>query len=83
VLGADHPDTLTTRHNIAFWTGECGDAAQALRLFRALLLDRERVLGADHPDTFKTRDRIRICENETRRSDRAPSSTRSYPPLLD
>jgi hypothetical protein len=20
VLGRDHPDTLTTRHNLAFWT---------------------------------------------------------------
>ena len=26
-LGPDHPDTLTTRHNIAFWTGECGGRA--------------------------------------------------------
>ena len=33
VLGPDHPDTLTTRSNIAFSTGECGDAREALRLF--------------------------------------------------
>ncbi|WP_449066838.1 tetratricopeptide repeat protein, partial [Planomonospora algeriensis] len=26
VLGAEHPDTLTTRHNLARWTGEAGDA---------------------------------------------------------
>ena len=26
VLGRDHPDTLTTRLNIAYWTGEVGDA---------------------------------------------------------
>ena len=25
VLGRDHPDTLTTRNNIAHWTGETGD----------------------------------------------------------
>ena len=25
VLGADHPDTLTTRSDIAVFTGECGD----------------------------------------------------------
>jgi hypothetical protein len=24
VLGADHPSTLTTRNNIAAWTGETG-----------------------------------------------------------
>ena len=32
-LGPDHPDTLTTRNNIAAWTGEAGDAAGALPLF--------------------------------------------------
>ena len=37
--------TLRTRNNIAYWTGETGDAQEALRLFRALLPDRERVLG--------------------------------------
>ena len=26
VLGPDHPDTLTTRNNIAAWTGRTGDA---------------------------------------------------------
>ena len=28
VLGRDHPDTLTTRGNIAYWTGETGDAME-------------------------------------------------------
>ncbi len=53
-FGPDHPDTLRTRSNIASWTGECGDAGEALRLFEALLPDRERVLGPDHPDTLGT-----------------------------
>ena len=29
VLGPDHPDTLGTRHHIARWTGEAGDAARS------------------------------------------------------
>jgi hypothetical protein len=57
-FGADHQDTLTTRNNIAAWTGEGGDAREALRLFQALLPDRVRVLGADHPDTLLTRNNI-------------------------
>jgi hypothetical protein len=51
----DHRDTLRTRHNLAFWTGECGDAREALRLAETLLPDRTRVLGPDHPDTLTTR----------------------------
>ena len=58
VLGRDHPDTLTTRNNIAHWTGAVGDAREALRLFTELLPDQERVLGRDHPDTLTTRNNI-------------------------
>src|SRR5262249_22228422 len=57
-FGADHPDTLTTRNNIAFWTGRCGDAREALRLFQALLPDPGRVFGAHHPDTLAPDKRI-------------------------
>jgi tetratricopeptide (TPR) repeat protein len=54
----DHPSTLSTRNNVAFWTGECGDAAGALRLATALLPDQERVLGPDHPGTLNTRGNV-------------------------
>ena len=64
VLGPDHPDTLRTRNNIASWTGECGDAGEALRLFQALLPDHERVLGPDHPDTLMTRSNIAFWTGE-------------------
>ena len=60
MLGRDHPLTLRTRHNIAHWTGETGDAREALRLFTDLLPDQERVLGRDHPDTLKTLRRVGI-----------------------
>ena len=63
-LGPDHPDTFTTRHNIAFWTGETGDAREALRLSRALLPDQERVKGRDHPNTLRTRNNIAACTGE-------------------
>jgi hypothetical protein len=53
-----HPDVLATRNNIAAWTGECGDAAAALQLFRELLPDVVRVLGPDHPDVLATRSNI-------------------------
>ena len=30
VLGPDHPDTLTTRHNLVYWRGQAGDAADPI-----------------------------------------------------
>ena len=57
-LGPGHPDTLTTRNNVAAWTGRSGDARGALELSAALLPDRQRVLGPDHPSTLTTRNNI-------------------------
>jgi hypothetical protein len=54
-LGADHPDTLAIRHNLARWRGEAGDAPGAATAFEKLLTDHMRVLGADNLDTLATR----------------------------
>jgi hypothetical protein len=52
VSGAEHPDTLTDRANLARWTCWAGDSAAARDRFAALLPVRERVSGAEHPDTL-------------------------------
>lgn len=54
-LGADHPDTLTSRSNLAAFTGEAGDLVVARRLYAAVVDDRTRVLGPEHPDTLRSR----------------------------
>ncbi|MGW4109743.1 tetratricopeptide repeat protein [Actinosynnema sp. NPDC004786] len=54
-LGPDHPDTLTARHNLAYWRGVAGDPAGAVAELEALLHDRLRVLGTDHPSTLTAR----------------------------
>ncbi|WP_277751135.1 tetratricopeptide repeat protein [Streptomyces hoynatensis] len=63
-LGPDHPDTLTTRHNLAYWRGRAGDVAGAAAAFGELLADRVRVLGPDHPDTLTTRDNLAWWQGE-------------------
>ncbi len=55
VSGAEHPDTLITRHSLAYWTGQAGDAAAARDQLAALVPVRERVLGGEDPDTLTTR----------------------------
>ncbi|MFV0425902.1 MAG: tetratricopeptide repeat protein [Beutenbergiaceae bacterium] len=42
----DHPDTLRTQANIAYWIGETGDSHQALSLYTDLLTDR--TLNTNH-----------------------------------
>lgn len=60
-LGPDHPDTLSTRHNLARWRGAAGDPAGAAEAFGQLLHDYLRVLGPDHPDTLGTRHNLAYC----------------------
>jgi hypothetical protein len=67
----DHPDVLTTRHNIAYWTGEVGDAHQAMTLFKALLPDVMWALGPGHPLTFTT------CHNFARWTGEAGDAQRA------
>jgi hypothetical protein len=54
-IGADHPDTLTARGGLAFWTGQAGDAAAARDQFAELLPVQQRVRGADDPETLTIR----------------------------
>ena len=55
LLGPEHPDTLTTRHNLAKWTGQAGDPAAARNLYAELLPVRERILGPEHRHTLANR----------------------------
>ena len=57
-LGADHPDTLTSRNNLAYAYRSAGRLAEATALFERTLADRERVLGADHPDTLTSQNNL-------------------------
>jgi hypothetical protein len=64
VFAGDHPVVLTTRGNIAAWTGRAGDVRAALDLFTMLLPDQVRVLGTDHPDVLTTRNNIAAFTGE-------------------
>ncbi|MFC6900240.1 tetratricopeptide repeat protein [Nonomuraea dietziae] len=69
VLGAEHPDTLTVRHDLARWTGEAGDAIAARDQLRDLLPSRERVLGAAHPHTADTRRQLAYWRKQAQRKE--------------
>ena len=58
VLGPDHPDTLSSRNNLAYAYESAGQLEKAIPLFERTLADRERVLGPDHPDTLSSRNNL-------------------------
>ena len=55
VLGAEHPRTLTARHELAHWARFAGDPAAARDQYAALLPVYERVLGPEDETTLRTR----------------------------
>ncbi|MFF4198333.1 tetratricopeptide repeat protein [Nonomuraea sp. NPDC001831] len=78
-LSAEHPVILSIRHNLAYYTGQAGDAAAARDQFAALLPVEERVLGADHPDTLTTRHNLARWTGE---AGDAVTARDQYPALL-
>jgi tetratricopeptide (TPR) repeat protein len=56
--GAHHPDTLTTRSELAGAYWGAGRLAKTITLFEQTLADRERVLGTDHPETLFSRSNL-------------------------
>uniref|UniRef100_UPI0006E1E2DF tetratricopeptide repeat protein n=1 Tax=Streptomyces albus TaxID=1888 RepID=UPI0006E1E2DF len=57
-LGPDHPDTLTTRGNLAISYWQAGRTQEAIALNEQVLTDSERTLGPHHPDTLTTRNNL-------------------------
>ena len=63
-LGPDHPDTLTTRGNLALAYRESGNLQKAIDMFEDVLTDCTRLLGPDHPDTLTTRNNLALAHQD-------------------
>lgn len=55
VLGADHVDTVTTRHYLGRQNIQTEQLDRGIELLAQVTDDRERLLGADHLDTLDSR----------------------------
>jgi tetratricopeptide repeat protein len=58
VFGPDHPNTLTSRSNLAHAYHTVGRMAEAQAMFERTLADCERALGPDHPLTHTARENL-------------------------
>jgi tetratricopeptide (TPR) repeat protein len=52
VLGAEHPDTLTSMNNLALVLDSQGNYDEAVAMHRQAFGGYQKVLGAEHPDTL-------------------------------
>ena len=76
ILGADHPNTLRTRGNLASLLGEAGQVEEASAQFRELLDAQQRILGADHPNTLGTRGNLASLVGKAGRVEEASAQFR-------
>ncbi len=60
-LGPDHPDTLTTRNNLAQAYFAGGRTAEAIVMHKETLKQRISKLGPDHPRTLVTRHSLAVA----------------------
>jgi tetratricopeptide (TPR) repeat protein len=67
VLGDTHPDTLTSRNNLAYAYDRAGRLGEAIPLYERTLADREQVLGDTHPDTLTSRNNLAAAYDTARR----------------
>ena len=51
ILGAEHPDTLNSRNNLAGAYHHAGDLTRAISIYEMVLADCERILGAENRHT--------------------------------
>jgi hypothetical protein len=63
-LGAEHPDTLTSMHNLAFTWRSLGRDAEAMASLQQCVELRQRVLGAGHPDLLSSQTALEQWEAE-------------------
>ena len=71
ILGPDHPDTLTSRNNLAGAYESAGRLDEAVTLFEQVLADRTHIFGLDHPDTLAARNNLACTYRSAGRLDEA------------
>ncbi|KZP29728.1 hypothetical protein FIBSPDRAFT_946607 [Athelia psychrophila] len=71
-LGADHPSTLATAHNLSVLYMRQGNHDNAAALFQRALV-QQRQLGADHPETLYTVHNLAVLYNNQGYYDAAES----------
>jgi tetratricopeptide (TPR) repeat protein len=71
ILGDTHPDTLTSRNNLATAYQAAGRLDQAIPLYERTLNDQQRIKGDAHPSTLSARNNLAAAYDSAGRLDEA------------
>jgi hypothetical protein len=74
IHGADHPDTLASRNNLAAAYRAAGRTADAVALRQANLADQERIFGPDYPYSLARRNNLAAAYCAAGRTADAPAA---------
>jgi tetratricopeptide (TPR) repeat protein len=77
LLGAEHPETLSSSNNLANALNSLGRHTEAEERHRAVLATRERVLGAAQPATLNSRNNLAATLNFQRKHNEAEQQYRT------
>ena len=77
LLGPEHPDTLTSRSNLAVVLDSLGRLEEAEAQQRAVLDARMRLLGPEHPDTLTSRSNLAVVLDSLGRLEEAEAQQRA------
>jgi tetratricopeptide (TPR) repeat protein len=83
VLGPEHPDTLTIRHELTRSAGQAGAAARARDQFAALLPTMEQVEGPEHPHILTARYNLAFWTGEAGDAARARDQFAALLPIRE
>ena len=76
-MGSNHPQTLTSKNNLAGCLKEKGNLDEALVHFKALEKSTTEVLGSNHPQTLTYKNNLASCLQEKGNLDEAFSTFQS------
>ena len=71
ILGPNHPNTLTSRNNLACAYQDAGKLEESITLYEQNFTDFTRILGPDHPDTLTSRNNLAGAYREAGRVEEA------------
>ncbi|MGQ4379874.1 tetratricopeptide repeat protein [Streptomyces sp. SAS_267] len=80
ILGATHPNTLTSRNNLAGAYYAAGDLGRAIPLYEVTLAQREEVLGNTHPHTLQSRSNLAYARQKARAMKNGSTATEVQQP---